>query len=313
MSPDRLVSELGVSEAEANEGVSALLALNLLQADPNGGPELMPINPDSAATQLTGAMEQILMDQQRQVDRIRAELQAFTPLYLRSMESHTQRLEPVEVLSDLSAVRRTLQKFAADCTEELVTSQPGGRRRPAELVAARKLDADVLSRGVHMRTIYHHTSRYDQETYAYAEQNMAAGAEIRTSSVAFPRAIVYDRRIAVISLAAGSPSGALVVREEHMVAFILDSFERVWAVAEPLYAGRSREQLQLLSDSLNRSLLRMLANGMADEHIARKLGISVRTCQRRISEVMRVLNAKTRLQAGFLINQSGLLDDNGPD
>ncbi|CAL9528401.1 hypothetical protein SUDANB37_04007 [Streptomyces sp. enrichment culture] len=57
-----------------------------------------------------------------------------------------------------------------------------------------------------------------------------------------------------------------------------------------------------------RELLRLLAAGLKDEAIARRLGVHVHTARRRISRLLESLDARTRFQAGARATARGWLD-----
>ncbi|CAL9532836.1 helix-turn-helix domain-containing protein [Streptomyces sp. enrichment culture] len=57
-----------------------------------------------------------------------------------------------------------------------------------------------------------------------------------------------------------------------------------------------------------RELLRLLAAGLKDEAIARRLGVHVHTARRRISRLLEALEARTRFQAGARATARGWLD-----
>ena len=58
-----------------------------------------------------------------------------------------------------------------------------------------------------------------------------------------------------------------------------------------------------------RRLLAILATGLTDEAAAARLGLSSRTVRRRLRAVMDKLGASSRLQAGYMAGQNGLLDE----
>ena len=60
-------------------------------------------------------------------------------------------------------------------------------------------------------------------------------------------------------------------------------------------------------DAETRQLLELLAAGATDEGIARSLGYSVRTTQRRIQALLNMLGASTRFQAGRSAQARGWL------
>jgi DNA-binding NarL/FixJ family response regulator len=53
------------------------------------------------------------------------------------------------------------------------------------------------------------------------------------------------------------------------------------------------------------ALLSLLAAGQTDARIARSLGWSLRTTQRRVHQLMATLNAATRFQAGIAARDRG--------
>lgn len=64
---------------------------------------------------------------------------------------------------------------------------------------------------------------------------------------------------------------------------------------------------------VQRSIARLLVDGHVDDAVAvaRKLGVSVRTCRSRIAELMQALNASSRTRPGALIIQSGIVEPDG--
>ncbi|MFD5418680.1 helix-turn-helix transcriptional regulator [Streptomyces sp. NPDC127069] len=50
------------------------------------------------------------------------------------------------------------------------------------------------------------------------------------------------------------------------------------------------------------TIVRLLSEGLEDKVIARRLGMSERTCQRHIAEIMRAVGAKSRFQAWYLLS-----------
>ena len=50
----------------------------------------------------------------------------------------------------------------------------------------------------------------------------------------------------------------------------------------------------------------MLTTGLTDEAAARRMGMSLRTYRRRVAELMRLLEAESRFQAGVRAGELGL-------
>jgi DNA-binding NarL/FixJ family response regulator len=60
-------------------------------------------------------------------------------------------------------------------------------------------------------------------------------------------------------------------------------------------------------DKEQRELLRLLASGLPDTAIARRMSLAPRTLARRISSLYRMLQADNRFQAGAAAERLGLL------
>ncbi len=87
-----------------------------------------------------------------------------------------------------------------------------------------------------------------------------------------------------------------------LVAALGEMFELLWRVATPLVVGSPAPTQGAPTDAPdNEALVALLAAGLKDEAIARHLGVSLRTVQRRISTVMQGLGARTRFQAGVAL------------
>lgn len=63
---------------------------------------------------------------------------------------------------------------------------------------ARASALSILSRGVHIRTIYQHTARNDLPTRSYVRDVTLEGAEIRTADEVIDRMIIYDKEVAFL-------------------------------------------------------------------------------------------------------------------
>ncbi|MFI9244981.1 LuxR C-terminal-related transcriptional regulator [Streptomyces sp. NPDC053086] len=220
---------------------------------------------------------------------------------------HRLRREGVEAVPDLDDVRKRLTQLSENVRTEVLTSQSGGARPEEVLTEAMKRTKAVLARGIRMRTLYQHTAQFSQATVAYVDHVTPLGAEIRTLGDAFSRTIVFDRDVAVVPLR-GNPRGAALIRDPHVVGFVVATFERAWAAAVPFPAEHGRAQAIAASEDIKADVVRLLAAGHDDKAIARRMGMTIRTCQRNITEIMSRLGARSRVHLGCLIHQHRLLD-----
>ncbi|MFF4644469.1 LuxR C-terminal-related transcriptional regulator [Streptomyces sp. NPDC001389] len=218
----------------------------------------------------------------------------------------------VTVLPDLAAVNALLEREAARCRHEVIACQPGTvARNPANLEPALIRDRALLERGVRMRTLQQHAVRFHGPTLAYVAAAGALGGEYRTAHELFGRLIVFDDTTAFLPTGPGAgTSGAVVVREPHLIAYLRDIFEQAWTHAtefvDPTALGP--EALEEAARDIDTTLLKLLAAGLKDETIARRLGMSLRTVRRRVADILERLDAQSRFQAGVVASRTGLLD-----
>ncbi|WP_330239503.1 LuxR C-terminal-related transcriptional regulator [Streptomyces sp. NBC_00525] len=295
---DRIAHDLSLTHDEIARVESVLVGVRLLQSVPGHSHQLTPVTPDAAAASLVGPAERQIRDLQQAVTEVRAKLMSLTPLYFegRRVRNH---LEAFDIISDPARIQALLDHLGQTCKSELITVQPGGAR-PADLLDdARASALSILSRGVRIRTIYQHTARNDLPTRSYVRDVTVRGAEVRTADEVIDRLIIYDREVAFLperSAHEDSP-GAAVVREPTLVAFLCSVFEYLWEGATPYVVESQRSPAS--TDELKWSIIRLMTKGYKDEMVARRLGMSVRTCRRHIAEITEQLEATSRFQAGY--------------
>ncbi|MFD8631685.1 LuxR C-terminal-related transcriptional regulator [Streptomyces sp. NPDC059533] len=290
---------LGVRAATA---ITELAAAHLLQRAPGAGPERWSaVAPRAAAARALAPLALLVRETHDEMDRLRGRLEALVPAY-EAGTSHRDLSASgrLELVTDLGAVRGLITELVAACDRELLTSQPGGARPLETLEEAIGRDESLLARGVRMRTIYQHTARYSRPTAAYVERVTALGAQVRTLGDGLMRMLVFDGHTGLMAVPERS-GAALVVREPNVVHFMTAAFERSWLGAEPFPTSVSPDAARSISDELRQTIVRLLSEGLEDKVIARRLGMSERTCQRHIAEIMRAVGAKSRFQAGYLL------------
>jgi DNA-binding CsgD family transcriptional regulator/sugar-specific transcriptional regulator TrmB len=290
----------GFSRAELAAAVENLKGRRLLLPVQGDEGRYVAAPPDAAAEELVQPVMHQALLLRAAADRLRDTL---SPVYDSGLERRLRR--PLfEQLHDVAAVREQLNRFAAEARSEVLSSQPGGGRNEEVLREAITRDEALLRRGVRMRTLYQHTAQFSEGTVAYVEMTTRLGAEVRTLGDGFMRMIAFDDEIAVIEQR-GNPGGALVIREPSVVAFLVSAFQLMWGQGEPFPVNRGRSQAIHTSDKTKEDIIRLLVLGEADKVIARRMGMSVRTCQRHIAAIMERIGARSRVHAGYLLHQYG--------
>ncbi|MFE4359707.1 helix-turn-helix transcriptional regulator [Kitasatospora sp. NPDC001119] len=307
LEPAAIAADLGLDPDRAAASVRRLSALRLVYPDPQDPTAGYAVAPEAAMARLAAPVEARIRREQEELARGQAQLVGFFPHYQRGGRVAGAG-EGVEVISSLQEVRAALDRASDSCRSEVLASQPGGGSRvPEAMEEALGRDRALLARGVRMRTLYHHTARFNGPSQAYVEAASPLGGEYRTVHELFGRIIVFDRELAFIPASDGS-WGAVAIRQESLVAYLCEIFEQSWSCARP-FSAATADGLEQVSQEIDRTILRLLAAGLKDETIARRLGMSLRTARRHIADIMGQLDAESRFQAGVAAARTGLLGE----
>ncbi|MGW5354965.1 helix-turn-helix domain-containing protein [Streptomyces sp. NPDC004031] len=176
-------------------------------------------------------------------------------------------------------------------------SAPDGMPAPLDV-------AGPARRGVQVRVVVDREGlRFPGRAEGLAEL-AAQGVQIRVGADLPTKLITVDRRVTLLppTEAADPTARALVVSDSLLGHTLTPLFEAVWERALPIGAATHGE-----ATAEDRELLTMLAAGLKDEAIARRLGVHVHTVRRRITRLMQMLNVETRFQAGVQATLRGWL------
>lgn len=301
--PRAAALSLGLTEQAVADAVATLLQGRLLRCEP-GTRALVPVDPEVAAALLVTPMEQEINARQERIAQIRRQASGFREAY--AHRPHTEHdgggteqiAGPVELHGHL--------RLAADgCQDELLVLL-SGQYNDEVLDVVPHLCAQLAERGVAVRIVCEHRSRADLRLRAGIRQLCAAGAHVRTMTHVPRSGLVFDRSLALLlGDAEDSEVRASRLGSQELVGFLLGMFEHLWDSATPLEcldSGYSE-----VAGDLRQTIAGLMAKGFTDEVLARKLGMSVRTCRRHIASMMRELDAVSRFQAGVQAAQRSLV------
>lgn len=134
------------------------------------------------------------------------------------------------------------------------------------------------------------------------------GIDVRlTPHLAFS-VLAVDRTAAVIDISHLEPGGggSLHVQQRQLASALMDMCIGLFSLSTPLTRTPRGPTLRRLTDR-DGQIIAMLAAGASDLTIARQLGISQRTIERRVRSIMEELGATTRFQAGAIAVRRGFL------
>ncbi|WP_206797732.1 response regulator transcription factor [Amycolatopsis sp. MtRt-6] len=157
--------------------------------------------------------------------------------------------------------------------------------------------------GLTVRKVYLPGVLFDPKLAEHLRQIAANGARIRITEREINETIILDRRIAIVAGDhVGGVRGYTVISSPDLVQGIQSLFEAAWHGATDLESYRAR-----FTEPAAREILEQLASGCKDETAARTLGVGLRTYRRRVAELMELLGASSRFQAGARAREAGLL------
>jgi DNA-binding CsgD family transcriptional regulator len=286
------------------ESVPCLMEFALLHPDPDDTGWLRPVAPLVALAQRLTPIEREISERRR----LSVELSdAFEPFMALTAQGSSPT-HSITVLEGLDRINTALDLATAECQTEMLTVQPSGRRRPDQrLIEGLERDRPLIERGVRLRTLYQHTARYSPERLAYIDQIGDGKVEIRTIDELVERLIICDETVAFIPVR-DDRQVALELRHPGLVRYLVKVFEFMWGRSVPLNAGAPYETAPDGITDIQHSIAKLLIEGHVDEAIARRLGMNVRTCRAHIAKLATSLGSGSRAQLGYLIAQSGILN-----
>jgi sugar-specific transcriptional regulator TrmB len=257
---------------------------------PERTPRYFPTPPDVA-------VDLLFTKRQDELQRARAVAQQWQS----KQRQASGKEQPIEIVSGREAIMHRFQHMHRSSREEIVCLE-----RPPYVVSATYHYADVqqvaMARGVGLRTIIDTSVLDIPGKLESLRRNIANGEEIRVLPRMPLKMLIADRRLALVPLSLEQARDiALVLRTSLLLDALCELFEILWERGTPFgtaaVAMPNSERARRAVDG--DTLVSLLAAGMNDKSIAQELGISARTLERRILDLFRSLDSKTRFQAGW--------------
>ncbi|WP_392671524.1 LuxR C-terminal-related transcriptional regulator [Streptomyces sp. LN785] len=282
-----------------------LIDMALLRPDPTDHAWLHPVPP---AAGLAHLLQPITREIHERIRLTTALTDSLAPLTAVASDDPNLAITVIEGKPQINAA---IRDAAGGATDEILTAQPGGTRSARELRRALSAIQPALGSGCHLRHLYQHPARYDPGIKFYLNQVPADRLQVRTLEQTVERLLIFDRAVAFIP-ATAERDVALEIRHPALVTYLVQVYEVLWAQATPLEENPHQVSPGAPATAVQRSIARLLVEGHTDDAVARKLGISVRTCRAHISKLVQALDASSRTHLGALIVRSGIADPDGP-
>ncbi|MFD9418999.1 hypothetical protein ACFWC9_30460 [Streptomyces goshikiensis] len=272
----------------------------------HGPTALRLVPPQAGLAALLARREEELRRTQLEVDATRAAVADLLADYTAlGRESATGA---VERFTGPDAVRRCLEHLTLHAAADLRVFAPTGAGESAAWELDVPLYEDRLAQGVRVRVLQLDSTAGSPERRRAMRRLARAGAEIRTVPSLPLHMSIADGESALLSTSAHTTrQGAVLIREPSALVGLHALFSHLWdeGTSPAAAAGDAGEAADYSAQE--RALLRFLADGLTDEAVARKLGISLRSERRMISGLSERFGAHSRFQLGLQAAQRGLL------
>ncbi|MEU2158874.1 LuxR C-terminal-related transcriptional regulator [Streptomyces sp. NPDC019396] len=306
---EEVAAQVRCSRAEAEQLCDELSVLGLLTPASDSLSGYLTVAPEAALTRLFSAEERQTAAHTQLVSRIRESISTLARDYHLLSEERRESVE-VQILPNPALVNAFLEDAGSTARDRMRSMHPGGPP-PEELIDDMLLrDKEMESRGVRVEALYLRRTAEVPYMAGYLADAVRPGREARTADYLPLRMLLFDDDVAVLPVdPEDSGQGALVVHGQALVRSLHALYDYCWHSATPSHhPAQAAQAVDLMLDGQELVIVRMLADGVKDEVIARRLGISSRTLSRSISGLMERLGAQTRFQTALRIAESGLLN-----
>jgi sugar-specific transcriptional regulator TrmB len=284
----------GVDEEHAAAAMARLVAAGAARRAPGGGVRFRAVSPDLA-------FGPRLAEREAGIRAARETVRRWEDLH-RSGERMPSPSDLVEVVVGAEEIGACVDRLMAQSRARICGfDKPPYVHEPGSSFMA---EVRRLHEGVTLQVVY------DPDAAAWPGRmerdilpSVRAGEQARISDAVPVKLMLFDDEVAVLPVVADAGVGeaAFVVRSTAMVAGLLALFEMVWAGASPVSPEPVGEEVDF------GPMLTLLAAGQTDAVIARAMGWSERTTQRRVQRLLSALGVRTRFQAGLAARDRGWL------
>ncbi|QNP71253.1 helix-turn-helix transcriptional regulator [Streptomyces roseirectus] len=303
--------EEGHIPAAAATAAPCLVDMGLLHPAVGDLTRLEPVSPTLALHRMLRRSARRIADERRREHQL-AEM--FEKLVRFDADPSAVSAPAITLLSGKNRINQAITDAMAEATVEILTIQPNTNLHGPAVETARAVsvlrDQAALDRGCRIRTLYQHTMRSAPSIRALHER-LHGDTACRTLDEVTDRLIAVDRAVAFIP-ASEDNNLAVEVRHAAVIKYLTTTFDRLWRLATPLYPGPAVERTT--PDAVTprqRAIAALLIEGHTDAVIATRLGLNIRTAREHIAKLAATLGSDSRAQLGYLIGQSGILDQEG--
>jgi DNA-binding CsgD family transcriptional regulator len=294
----------GLNTAQAERGWQRLEQLRLVRAN---GTAVEAVEPDVALRKATEAYRENAVEQVRNATELQQATDALATVYQPAVARDDAEVA-VEYFGDIRRKKQIFDDLTTTSRISIDTVHPGPMPPMGVLEASLRQDRAQVARGVVLRNIYPMSLLQTPKYARYLHRLAELGSQLRLIDHAPHDLLIFDGVAACLTADPAEPGHAMaVVRGAMLLRNYVAMYEDLWLRGIPMAEmtappppGEETEG----GTAQERNVVRLLALGLSDDQIARKLGVSRRTVQRAIARLMDRLGATSRFEAGLKLAQS---------
>lgn len=293
---DDLFSAVDLDDARGGRGWRRLHELGLIQVR-DGVAEA--IDPDAALARAMDRYQANATEQLRSGVRLQRVTEALLSVYRPSVARENSEVA-VEFITEPRRKQR-IRLDLSDAARDTCGSMHPGPMPPIEVLdASLEHDRTIMARGVRSRAIYPVSCLHSPKYARYLHDLADAGVELRLVDHLPFDMLTFDLNAAVLAADPERPSEAvIVIRGAALIRSFLAVYEDCWLRGKTLASATAANEGDGGLTAQERVVIRLMASGLSDDQIARKLGVHRRTVQRAIAKLMERLHAGSRFEAGL--------------
>ncbi|WP_435132740.1 LuxR C-terminal-related transcriptional regulator [Actinacidiphila sp. bgisy144] len=291
-----------LDQEQAAAALRRLDALGLVHSRADG--QLEAVEPDTALVRAMDMYHRAAEDHASRAESLYEATQALLYTYRPAVERVSSKVE-IESITDPRAKVRVVAAMNATAQNTADSLHPGPMPPMELLELSLEQDTEMLKRGIQMRAIYTQKILQSPKHLRYLERLSEAGVNVRLIDHAPFDILLQDRDVACLPADPYHPGGSpmLLVRSTWLVWPLQVIFEDYWLRAVPLADAVSSNSGTTAFTPQEQVVIRLMATGLTDDQIARKMGVHRRTVQRAVSKLMDRLHAGSRFEAGLKLGQ----------
>ncbi|MEV8632463.1 helix-turn-helix domain-containing protein [Streptosporangium sp. NPDC051023] len=295
--PEELAEHLDAPPETVGAALCDLERRGLVTRTATKPPRFVAAPPDTV-------VEGLLLRRQTELNAARAELDDLVRAYRGNRHAQTTD-ELIEIVTGQEALLGRVRQLQHGARTEFC-----GFVKPPYVVQSLEESENLTNPEVTYRVLYDVSVMEHPELLHRIRNTNTPREELRVHPELPMKLMIADRRTALLPLARVGPASvpsAVIVHSSGLLDALLALFEHYWAASTPLPVDESAFGAGSPLDG-NLPILTLLVAGATDRIIARQLGVSVRTVQRRVSDMMAAAGAQNRIQLGWYAAKNAWLD-----